>query len=322
MIMPMLRGDEAIDFARDGFVPFCLGDVNPDGMFIHVFDDVSIRRILTHLNTISDFTQYLNRRARYLRSDALLVAHGKEELLAHYLNVGMKNGGNYDFELPRKKAFKKHLMVTIQGEWSAYLRSKEYFARTLADDKSRIWDRLIGLFTENVLSGTSVKIGGEVPTAALSERALRYMAMESRFARRILGEAVEGAVKAAKLAKAHRYARVIMPSSASADPTVAYVFMILAFPTDLEALGGLPGGYEQYREARVNMLKSYCLVLLSEQRQLETAVGIAVDAHWSQTGRRGGSEDLMAIQVDDWNEEMVALRPGRRSITRYFSQIR
>ena len=306
MIVPMLKGDDAIDFSRGGFVPFCVGDVNPGGLFIHVFDNVSIKRVLTHLDTISDFTQYLSKRALYLRSDALLVAHGEEELLAHYLNVGMKTGGAYDFELQRKKVFQKHLMITIQGEWSAYLRSKDYFAKTLADDKSRIWDKLIGLFTENVLSGTSVAIMGEAPNAALSERALRYMAMESRFSRRVLDEALEGAVKAARSAKADRYARVMMPSEASADPTVAYVFMTLAFPTALEAEGGLPGGYEQYRQARVNMLKSYCVVLLSEQRQIKTAIGIAVDAHWTQTGRRGGSEDLMAIQFDDWNEEMLA----------------
>jgi hypothetical protein len=138
------------------------------------------------------------------------------------------------------------------------------------------------------------------------------MATESRFSRRVLGEALEGAVKAARLAKAHRHARVMMPSLASADPTVAFVFMTLAFPTALEAEGGLPGGYEQYRQARVNMLKSYCVVLLSEQRQIKTAIGIAVDAHWTQTGRVGGSEDLMAIQVDDWNEEMLAAAAGAK----------
>jgi hypothetical protein len=48
------------------------------------------------------------------------------------------------------------------------------------------------------------------------------MAMESRFSRRVLGEALEGAIKAARLAKAHRHVRVMMPSLASADPTVAY----------------------------------------------------------------------------------------------------
>jgi hypothetical protein len=306
IIVPSMKGDAHLDVKAGGYVPFSIGDVNPDGMFIHVFDEVSIKKVLTHLDTISDFTEYLNKRATYLRSNRLLMAHGEEELLAHYLNVGMKTGGAYDFELKRKHAFEKHLMVPIQGEWSAYVRSKEYLAKSLADEKSRVWDKLIGVFTENVLSGTSVSIMGEAPSAALAEQALRYMAREGRFCRRVLGEAVAGFVKASRAAKADRYARVIMPSRASADPTVAYVLMTLAYPTELEAEGGLPGGYEQYRQTRVTMLRSYCVVLLAEQRQIKTAIGVAVDAHWTQTGRRGGSEDLIAIQVDDWNEQMLA----------------
>ena len=54
------------------------------------------------------------------------------------------------------------------------------------------------------------------------------------------------------------------------------------------------------------MLESYCFVLLSEHRNLNTAVGIAMDAHSSQTGRRGGSEDLFAMRIDNWTDEMVA----------------
>lgn len=306
IILPSLKGDGHLDVKAAGYVPFTIGDVNPDGMFIHVFDEVSIKRVLTHLDTISDFTEYLNKRAVYLRSGRLLMAHGEEELLAHYLNVGMKTGGVYDFELKRKRAFEKHLMVPIQGEWAAYVRSKEYLAKSLADDKSRVWDKLIGVFTENVLSGTTVSIMGETPSAALSERALRYMAREGRFSRRVLGDAVSGFVKASRAAKADRYARVIMPSHVSADPTVAYVFMTLVYPSEVEAQGGLPSGYAQYRQFRVTMLRSYCVVLLCEQRQLKTVIGVAVDAHWTQTGRLGGSEDLMAIQVDEWTNEMLA----------------
>lgn len=71
--------------------------------------------------------------------------------------------------------------------------------------------------------------------------------------------------------------------------------MFLAYPTHLEERGGLEGGYGQYRQARASMLETYCIGVLFKNRQLNTAVGIALDAHWSQTGRRGGSEDLMAI---------------------------
>jgi hypothetical protein len=145
MIMPSLKGQEAIDFSQEGFMPFCVGDVNPDGMFVHVFDDVGVRRVLEHLNTITDFTRYLNKRAEYLRSGKLFLCHGEEELLANYLNVVIRTGGDYDFELPRKKGDENSGLVTLQGQWSAYVLSEGYFAKTLADDISYTWDRLAHL---------------------------------------------------------------------------------------------------------------------------------------------------------------------------------
>ena len=312
IVAPWLKGDDAIDTDHPNFLPFCIGDVNPDGMFIHVFDDVTIKRVLNHLDTIADFTRYLDKRAKYLRSGKLMVAHGEEELLAGYLQVGIMRNGEYDFEPPRKKTTEKFALMTTQGGWSSYLRSEQYFSKTIADDKSRFWDRLIGLFTSNVVAGTSVAILGEAPSASLSERGLRFMALENRFARRMLSAALEGAIVAARTARQDRFVRTIMPTQVSANPKLAYVFMILAYPTDLARSGGLPGGYDQYRKARANMLEAYCLNVLRQNPQLNTAVGIAVDAHSSQTGRPGGSEDLMVVQIDEWDEELIATAADAR----------
>jgi hypothetical protein len=106
--------------------------------------------------------------------------------------------------------------------------------------------------------------------------------------------------------KQDRYARVIFPSQASADPKLAYVIMVLAYPVDHEASGGLKRGYEQYRETRAKMLEAYSLVVLHENRHLNTVVAIGMDAHSSQTGRKGGSEDLFAMRIDEWTDELVA----------------
>jgi hypothetical protein len=305
MIKPSHKGQDAIDFAQRGFMPFCIGDVNPGGMFIHVFDDVSIKRVLEHLNTISDFARYLTKRAEYLRSDKLLIAHGEEELLANYLNIGIRSGGAYDFEPPRKRGA-DFVAITVQGEWSAYVLSEAYFAKTLADDISKVWDRLINVFTENLLAGTSVAILGAQATVATAEQGLRFMAMENRFSRRLLGDAVSGALRTAMEQKQERYARVIFPGRGSADPKVAYVIMVLAYSADLEERGGLKRGYEQYRETRAAMLQAYCLVVLYENRHLNTVVAIGLDAHSSQTGRKGGSEDLFAMRIDEWSDELIA----------------
>jgi hypothetical protein len=134
-------------------------------------------------------------------------------------------------------------MMISRGEWVGYIRSDHFFAKTIADEVSKVWDRLINVFTANVLAGTSVAVLGEEPSVSLSERGLRFMAMENHFARRLLGAAVANALQTARELRQDRFARVIMPSAVSANPKVAYVIMILAYPIDLEERGGLEGGY-------------------------------------------------------------------------------
>jgi hypothetical protein len=306
MIVPSLKGLNAIDYNKPGLMPFCIGDVNPAGMFIHVFDDVSIRRVLEHLDTISDFTRYLNKRATYLRSGKLAMAHGEEELLANYLNVGIFTNGHYDFEMPEKKRSKKAVNVTIQGEWSAYLVSDTYFAKRLADEISYTWDRLINLFTNTLLTGTSISILGRLATFSTAERGLRFMAMEDRFSRRLLGEAVQGALETAMKIKQDRFGRVILPGRGAADPRLAYLMLVVAYPLHLEAQGKLKRGYEQYREVRVRILEAYCLGILYTNRNLSTVVAIGMDAHPSQTGREFGSEDFFTMHIDEWTPELEA----------------
>ena len=281
MILPRLKGGQHTDFTTPGFLPFSIGDPNPDGMFIHVFDNESIQRVLTQLDTITDFTTYLNKRATYLRSGQLLMAHGEEELLGRYMSVGVHTG-QYDFEFKRKKKFKNFVTTTIQGEWREYLFSSESFAKTLADEVSYIWDKLSNLFAQNVVDGTSVTILDEPANPTLAERGIRFMALENRFSRRVLGEAVQGAIEAAIAANQDRFMRVMMPFHGSRDSTLAYILMILAYPTELEKEGKLPGGYEQYRETRARMIEVYCMALLSDHPHLKTVVGIAVDASSSK----------------------------------------
>ncbi|THD50404.1 MAG: hypothetical protein E8A46_18370 [Bradyrhizobium sp.] len=218
----------------------------------------------------------------------------------------MRNGGVPGFELPRPKKFKEYARITAYGEWAAYIMSVSYFGKTMADEISYLWDELIKLFTENILGGTSVRVLDTDPDIALAERGVRYMALESRFFRRVLSQALAGLLRTAEEVKQDRYARVMLPTSGNATPGQAYVFMILAYPEELEKDGGLPGGYEQYRNARVAMLQAYCLVLLSEHRELNVAVGIALDARWTPKGSEGGSEDLIVLQVDSWTDQMVA----------------
>lgn len=305
-IVPHFKGRDAIDFSQSNFFPFGIGDVNPDGMFIHVFDDLSIRRVIEHLDTITDFTQYLNERARYLRTDRLALAYGEEELLALYLDSTMRNNGVPTFELPRPKALKDYVRITARGRWRAYLMSDAYFTKKMADEVSYVWDRLIRLFTENILGGTSIEILDTPPDTVLAERGLRYMVLETRFFRRILGHSVVELLQRVHHGKEIRHARAVLPTSGSATRRQAYLFLVVAYPDNLEKAGEMPGGYEQYRRTRAEMLQAYCLALLHKYRDIDVVVGIAMDARWTEKGHEGGSEDLMAVSVDEWTDELVA----------------
>jgi hypothetical protein len=177
VIMPALKGRDAIDFSRRDFMPFAIGDVNPGRLFVHVFDDVGIKRVLEHLNTISDFTGYLNKRVEYLRSNRLFMAHGEEEILANYLRVGIVTNGNYGFELPGTAAPKEgQLKMTEQGLWNDYIMSETRFLKAIADEKSLVWDELITRFSDNLLGGTTGVCLSEIKLAHTDDEVRQEMA--------------------------------------------------------------------------------------------------------------------------------------------------
>lgn len=58
-IDPDLKGKSHIDTAAEGFVPFAIGDVQPDGGFIHVLNEPALGLLASELDTVTDFTRYL-----------------------------------------------------------------------------------------------------------------------------------------------------------------------------------------------------------------------------------------------------------------------
>jgi hypothetical protein len=83
------------------------------------------------------------------------------------------------------------------------------------------------------------------------------------------------------------------------DETSGYVFLILAHH------GEAPGdAYTAYRKRRVLMLKGYALNMLSRNPALKRAIGIGIDASSQVTGRKGGSEDFYALEVNAWTPEL------------------
>ncbi|TMQ52472.1 MAG: hypothetical protein E6K74_12260, partial [Candidatus Eisenbacteria bacterium] len=79
--------------------PFTIGDLDPDRSFVHVFDDTSLNIVLQTLDTIADFTGYLRKKEKLLRSHQVILATGEEELLSVYLRQ-MNSDGEHDFVFP------------------------------------------------------------------------------------------------------------------------------------------------------------------------------------------------------------------------------
>ena len=298
-IDPALTCDEHIDAGAEGFKPFAIGDVRPDGGFIHVFNEPALELLARELDTVTDFARYLTRRERIIRSGHLSAVAGEHELLAYYLLSGGP-GEEHDFKRPGGGEWQDGDKLNIPaGTYAALAAQPGYKARKEADKVSYTWDRLLGLFTDSILKGEAEGARGQEPDPSEAERGLRSMALEPRLSRRLLGSSVVDAMKTAEEKKADGFARNIVPGAHRVDEKVGYVFLVLAHH------GDAPGpAYDEYRKRRRVMLRGYCLNMLQSHRNLKRAVGIGIDASSKVTGRTGGSEDFYTLEVDTWTTEL------------------
>ena len=297
IIYPVLKGKDHIDDSAEHHRPFALGDVDPDGPFVHVFDETALNLIMREMDTVSDFVRYLNERSQLIRSGRLAMASSEADLLAMFMSTEVGEDHYHRFPTPDDPTTS---IFVAPGQYQRFVQSRAYNAKKRADSVSYIWDKLIGEFADNILDGSSVSVLGEEPSAHQAEPALRMMARESRLVRRALGDSFRGALIESERRGIDRFTRLVMPNELFADQTVAYIFMVLAYPSDIE----LEGGYGQYRQARAKMLETYCYSVLYDHRGLKCAVGIAIDASSRVTKRRGGSEDLIAVEVEEWTDEL------------------
>lgn len=252
----------AVALGGEDKVPIHFGDFGKG--FVHVFDETSFSIILNELDTITDFVAYLAAKEQLYSSDVLTLFEGAEEdLLALYLHNGRSFPGEYDF------------FVLDDNLWEGFSSKDEYKAKKLADRESYAWDRLIETFCDDVLQGNLEF------KAALSdsERAIREMARETRFERRILGSAFLEFLKLSSQKKV-RSRMVTSPSG------ILYVFLAAPFDED--------------RQFRAAELGARCFIARGLNPDFKTVVGIATERY--QAGN-GFSLDLMYLHMPSWSEQ-------------------
>ncbi len=308
MVSSDIVGSAHVDPKSPTYKPFCIGDVAPEGTFVHVFDETALNLAMREMDTVADFVSYLSDRAEAIRQQKVVMAASEAEMLAYYL-LHQRDDGTHLFPQPISPDGAVISISLPPGSYFEYKSSPAAKSKSAADRISYKWDRLITNFSNHILAGTSVPVRGEVPVPADGERALRLMALENRTTRRALAEAFVGALQSSERHGQDRFARVILPQRGAADPESAYVFLVMAYRPTL--LGGIT--YEQYRHVRSAHLEAYGDAVLYDNRNLKRVVGIALDASPRVTGQKGGSEDLMLLERLSWTPEAEREIEDRRA---------
>jgi hypothetical protein len=162
--------------------PLTVGDLDPNHTFVHVFDDVALPIVLQSLDTIADFTRYLDQKAAFCRSQTELIARSEQDLLVLYLRHENAND-THEF-VPTADA---DYVVVDDGFWDIYAQSAEYARKEERNKISYLWDSLIEDLAAQALSGTHEFTPGA--TFGSADRILRFLAREPRARRRVLARA-------------------------------------------------------------------------------------------------------------------------------------
>lgn len=305
MVSPNIKGGQHL--SEHGVLPFVIGDINPSGAFIHVFDDATLDIVMTELDTVTDLTDYLTKKENLIRSTHLIGATGEEDLVAYYM-THVNASDEHDFSKPDNSAWSDNDAFVIgAGHYSTFLSNPQYIAKKMADKDSYIWDKLIEAFTNNMLAGTTVVQDNEKFDLTQYEEGVRHMALVPRFLRRVYGRGIIDALKMGSTV--HRMTRAFLPGPTETNKETGFFFMTLAVP-NLE----LPGGYEQYRQVRRNMLETYALFFLRKSPSLKRIIGIATEPPTKLGEVMGSSEDLILAEQPTWSEDIIKNLEERQTI--------
>ena len=290
IIKPAIRQGEHWSGKSSKIEPFTIGDVDPSGSFVHVIDDVALEAIMRELDTIRDFTDYLEKKSAFLRSGRLVQASGEENLLAYYA-IRTNDEGDHDFVLGGGK------QGQLEIDNSHYVNLKndpQYIAKKQADKISYLWDGLIEVFTTHMLDGTAITPMGYEFELEQSELAVRYMALQYRLSRRSHGEAVRDALEIGKTR--NRFFRTMIAAPGAKENETAFFIHTFKYLKWMKQ----DGGYDKYRIKRAECTQVYARGLLERFPHLKRVVGISCEPP-DQGG--GGSEDLVYAEQADWTDE-------------------
>ena len=287
-VRPEVWGDQ--HYAPEG-VPFAVGDLDPSGSFVHVMDDITLDVLLGELDTVLDFTDYLTKKAAFVRAGRLRSAAGEQDLFARYA-VRLNEDGDHDFV--EWSGSPGRSLDIEPGLYEKLASDPRYLARKEADKPSYFWDRLIESFTHHMIQGTSMVLEGHDDSLSRHELGVRFMALQRRVERRNFGGAVADALVRGASEQMFRRAMIVPPGL----PNCETGFFVLT----MKRLDWMKerAGYEEYRVARTSAALIYAKGLLVRCPHLDRVVGIACEP---AVQGQGGSEELVYVEQAHWSDD-------------------
>lgn len=252
----------AVAFGSRGETVIVSGDLGKG--FVHVMNEESFSDVLTELDTISELTDYLLAKEELSERTSILLSGSEANLLACYL---FNN---------RKFPYDTDLLVVEENSWVKLQNDPAFLKRKEADANSYQWDRLITFMA----SAESSDMKGKPLTMSDKDLALREMARETRFNRRVLQEALDDFLHAAAMKKTDaRIARTL-------ESRCVYVFRYFH--------------YSESSEERVAELMVRCMSAPEKAGAADVAVGIGFTP---ETGRSDYEIALTFVQYASMTED-------------------
>lgn len=272
----------SVSLGSKGQVSMKYGDLKNG--FIHVCDERSTEILFKELDTISDFTNFLQAIENLLNKTKLIFdGGGIEDLIALYLLNNNLFNINENNEKP-------NLMILANDIWNGFANSQEYKDRLLDFKSSYIWDELIEYYSKDLLSGEIFDFYNQKATD--NDWAIMAMALQPRGHRAVLIDAFIELLDNDKIAS-----RILQ----GYDNTI-FVF--------------LEGKHSDREHRRKELLLRCCIVSVNLENK--TIVGIARD----KLEGNGCSSDLVYIENRSWAQKEINRYKKLSKELNYFKSIK
>jgi len=234
-----------------------------DDEVIHFIDDFSLETIFSELDTVSDFIEYLHKKEELFISSKRAYVGAEEDLLAYYLWNNRSFPEKFD------------LMIFMDDIWENIRKRPEYIQKKAADKISLFWDNLIEECINMRDPSLRNILGFFDESNENTEHALRVLAKECRFSRRVLSQ---------EFYDFHKDKTISSRAVQSYSKDVFYVFLKKKTSYD--------------RHARQIELLARCMIIRDKVNYNAVIIGIATEDNFEI----GHSFDLLYYEKENWTE--------------------